>query len=510
VTSLTPGPRSVGRFTSANGALALVTALAGAGRLRPSAPPSCYRWSGGHDPAWFVVTDVSLADGAEYVELAGGQVLSLRSTGQIVAQLGRAPAGGTLPGSVTELATGQQHTLPELIGCCRLWPTGKQRHQRLAVLAGGRTARWVLRRFLSDDIAASVVTVEVDGVPAMLVRLHALHGWLPADVVTAIGTLPGASVFADDGERRLLVQAGHRLPVVAAQLAAMVPAGQSWLLDGGGGPVRRMTVTETPISAADLFIPPEPTSLPRPEPDVLDPVVAAPSLRRTVRVAHRPTSDERVDAVLVADVQLELLTRHLSLLPAAEHAVLVPGAGHHLLVAPAAWTSTVPLGVPLRHAGPGGFYLESGCTLEPRVPVLARPRLFGIEDGASAVAACRSGTYRFALADIVPAWTLWLGPPPPVADELPERSASLLAAFAASQVEPDAPAMRQTVTGEDPLRPWPATASRHALMTQAGAHVVAERFEAAAELYGLAGEDRLSALMYERAARQLGQGSGGR
>src|SRR5262249_4016997 len=137
-----------------------------------------------------------------------------------------------------------------------------------------------------------------------------------------------------------------------------------------------------------------------------------------------PGAHERVDAVLLDDVELARVAPFLAGRPAGEVAFLLPGAGKHLLTAPGGLPGLVPIGVPLFRIGPGGLYIESGMGFFPPLPERARRKVFGLDERWT-VALVDDGAYRFDVEQAAPAWALWVGAPPASQDGL-SRHAELL------------------------------------------------------------------------------------
>jgi hypothetical protein len=213
-----------------------------------------------------------------------------------------------------------------------------------------------------------------------------------------------------------------------------------------------------------------------------------------VRLVASPRAPHRTDAVLIADAELDGLRRFLRCRPLHETAVVVFGPGRHLVTEPPGLLQSLPFGVPVYQAGPGGLYLESGCVLNPPLPNPAREEVLGLGPDTVKVL-CRDGAWELRLEDVRPAWHLWVPEAPAFATGLSEPARELLGRLAAlvPEPEPTAPTASRTLETE-----------RRGLNQAAMEHSLRGEYRKAAELLEQAGHFQRAAQMYERAAAELG------
>ena len=138
----------------------------------------------------------------------------------------------------------------------------------------------------------------------------------------------------------------------------------------------------------------------QPVPQAIDPI--------PVRLVTRPGLRRSVDAVLVDDQELEWVRSWLMGRPMGETAFVLPGQGRHLLTAPGGLAAAVPFGEPLSWIGPGSLYVALGTEFYPPLPDGARHTRFELEDHR-VVAVVPGTAYRFDPAEMLPAWSLWVG-----------------------------------------------------------------------------------------------------
>ncbi|MER6025705.1 hypothetical protein [Streptomyces sp. NPDC001851] len=372
--------------------------------------------------------------------------------------------------------------------------------KEVAVLAPGALGRWLLRRCLATGVATTFTPVErlgPDGRDAgwLLLRLSAADGAVPAGLVEACGRLPGTvACRAADPDCRLLVDVRLRLPLDDAALLEEVPpaghlvveravAGPPWQWRPLGEAAAGELLDARPALAASA-----PVRIPVPVPALGPPL--------PVRLVASARAPHRVDAVLVADGELDALRRFLRTRPLHETAVVAFGPGRHLVTEPPGLCQALPFGVPVHQAGPGALYLESGCVLNPPLPDTARDEVLGLSPDVITVL-CRDGAWRLRLADVRPAWQLWMPAPPAFATGLSEPARELLDRLATVMPEPEAAAPAATHTPE---------AERRRLNQVAMEHSLRGEYREAAELLERAGHFQRAAQMYERAAAELGEG----
>ncbi|AOR30598.1 hypothetical protein BFF78_05660 [Streptomyces fodineus] len=373
--------------------------------------------------------------------------------------------------------------------------------KEVAVLAPGALGRWLLRRCLATGVQTTFTLVErrgPDGRPDsgwLLLRLRAGDGAVPAGLVEACGRLPGTvACRAADPDCRVLVDLRLRLPLDDAVLLDDVPPGQHLVVERAvAGPPWQWRPLGEPAAGELLYAPPAsgtpaPVRTPVPVPALGPPV--------PVRLVSSARAPHRVDAVLIADGELDALRRFLRTRPLHETAVVAFGPGRHLLTEPPGLCRTLPFGVPVYQAGPGALYLESGCVLNPPLPDTARDEVLGLGPDVVTVL-CRDGAWRLRLADVRPAWQLWTPAPPAFAAGLSESARELLDRLAAVMPEPEPAA---------PAAPRTPEAERRRLNQVAMEHSLRGEYRKAAELLEQAGHFQRAAQMYERAAAELGEG----
>ncbi|MGW3206429.1 hypothetical protein [Streptomyces sp. NPDC001135] len=369
-----------------------------------------------------------------------------------------------------------------------------------AVLAPGALGRWLLRRCLAAGVATTFTPVErlgPDGRDAgwLLLRLSAADGAVPAGLVEACGRLPGTvACRAADPDCRLLVDVRLRLPLDdAALLEEVPPAGHLVVERAVAGPPWQWRPLGEAAAGELLDAHPVPAATAPVRTPVPVPALGPPLPVRLVASARAP---HRVDAVLVADGELDALRRFLRTRPLHETAVVAFGPGRHLVTEPPGLCQALPFGVPVHQAGPGALYLESGCVLNPPLPDTARDEVLGLGPDVITVL-CRDGAWRLRLADLRPAWQLWMPAPPAFATGLSEPARELLDRLAAVMPEPEPAGPAAAHTPE---------AERRRLNQVAMEHSLRGEYRKAAELLERAGHFQRAAQMYERAAAELGEG----
>lgn len=369
------------------------------------------------------------------------------------------------------------------------------------VLAPGALARWLLRRCLATGVATTFTPVErLDaeggGDPGwLLLRLSAAGGAVPAGLVEACGRLPGTvACRAADTDCRLLVDLRLRLLLDETVLLDEVPAGQHLVVErAASGPPWQWRPLGEPAAGELLDARPvlstvAPVRTPVPVPALGPPLPVR--LVTSVRAPHR------VDAVLVADGELDALRRFLRSRPLHETAVVAFGPGRHLVTEPPGLLQSLPFGTPVHQAGPGALYVESGCVLHPPLPDTARDEVLGLGTDVITVL-CRDGAWRLSLQDVRPAWHLWVPEAPAFETGLSRTARELLERLATLVPEPEPAASAAAPTPE---------AERRRLNRAAMEHSLRGEYRKAAELLEQAGHFQRAAQMYERAAAELGEG----
>ncbi|GAA3504974.1 hypothetical protein GCM10019016_120870 [Streptomyces prasinosporus] len=492
------------RFPSARAALGHVAATAELGPCGLRRPP--------HDPSVWALLTPEHRPGLPLAAGYGGLVLEADADGRLRSG---GPPGHTGPG---EHARPGEHTpqVVDRLGTVAGWdavslaelaahspvadpPPGLR---EVAVLAPGALARWLLRRCLATGVATTFTPVERLGADGggdpgwLLLRLSAADGAVPAGLVEACGRLPGTvACRAADTDCRLLIDVRLRLPLDETVLLDEVPAGQHLVVErAASGPPWRWRPLGEPAAGELLDARPvlgtaAPVRTPVPVPALGPPL--------PVRLVTSARAPHRVDAVLVADGELDALRRFLRSRPLHETAVVAFGPGRHLVTEPPGLLHSLPFGTPVHQAGPGALYVESGCVLHPPLPDTARDEVLGLGTDVITVL-CRDGAWRLRLQDVRPAWHLWVPEAPAFeaglsrpARELLERLATLV-----PEPEPAAPAAAPTPEAE-----------RRRLNRAAMEHSLRGEYRKAAELLEQAGHFQRAAQMYERAAAELGEGS---
>lgn len=373
--------------------------------------------------------------------------------------------------------------------------------REVAVLAPGALARWLLRRCLATGVATTFTPVERLGADGggdpgwLLLRLRAADGAVPAGLVEACGRLPGTvACRAADTDCRLLVDLRLRLPLDETVLLDEVPAGRHLVVErAASGPPWQWRPLGEPAAGELLDARPvlgtaAPVRTPVPVPALGPPL--------PVRLVTSARAPHRVDAVLVADGELDALRRFLRSRPLHETAVVAFGPGRHLVTEPPGLLQSLPFGTPVHQAGPGALYVESGCVLHPPLPDTARDEVLGLGTDVITVL-CRDGAWRLRLRDVRPAWHLWVPEAPAFATGLSRPARELLERLAALVPEPEPATPAAAPTPE---------AERRRLNREAMEHSLRGEYRKAAELLEQAGHFQRAAQMYERAAAELGEG----
>lgn len=361
----------------------------------------------------------------------------------------------------------------------------------LTVVTTGSLARWIIDRFQSAELDIRIATARLEAIfragvtdwAAVLIRVTAHERAVPRSFGQALSGLPH-TVVCRAGTGRLLVDQRLTLPLPDTELAGLVPDGQEWLLGGDLGAWRvtdRSTEQAPPLRAEPALEPP-----PLPQPG---------RLPADLRVEVRLVRDEQrkaAHALLLTDEELGPLRRFLTGHPAAERAFLVLGPDRHVFAEPGRSVTDIPFGVPLHRIGPGALYQEVGYRLKPALPGPARARLFTVDD-QSLVVLWSGGTNRLALANTVPAWSLWLGPTvaaDPAAEPLSAAAVAILADVDAAAARLDRPELAADAHTEE----------RTGLFAEGFQLEQQGKLADAARKYWEAGQPALAARLYELAA----------
>ncbi len=303
----------------------------------------------------------------------------------------------------------------------------------LEVVTPGSLGRWILRRATALGLQVTLTPAlrqplhnqsqEASGV--LLMRLES-DGQrpIPAALVYRLTSLPYTIVAApsvDTNRERILVDVRQRLSLASSLIEPMIPQDEIWVLGTADVGNWKLQVTENQVDGSLLLDAPELPQAQSPQ----FPAAAQPPKPIPVKLVPRPSPGRQVDAVLVDDTELSWLRTLLMGRPIGEMAFILPGAGYHLLTSPGGLPTQIPLGVPLVCVGPGAIYLELGMEFYPPLPDAARQQRFNLNDH-TAVAVAHQQTYRFETAQIIPAWTLWVGEVPIVKSGLSTQGQKLL------------------------------------------------------------------------------------
>ena len=486
--ALFPGSRQV---------LAFIGAVAGAG-LTDSA--SLQR---GPDDRWWSQVDLPPHRVANLIQDAGGRPFA-RVNGQWTAlsPTGELPGDGA-PSETLNVSGWKQAGLDQLLAGTALLPGRYTPTAAVDVVAPGTLARWILKRAAGLGLEIGLVPIERQPLAgadkpssATLLRLRSPRGSVPMSLVRSIGDLPYTIVSAasNTDSRGLLVDVRHQLPSPSHLLTGMIPEGESWVIGPDDVGRWRIRPAGHEIDAAGLLDAPQRTITPAPATPAVG--LQAPI---AVRLIPRRGGRHRVDAVLIDETELDWLRRYLATRPAGELAFLLPGDGAHLLTAPGGLPTEVPFGIPLVHTGPGGLYLELGRDFDPPLPDGARQARFELT-ADSVVAVTESQAYRFRIADLIPAWTLWVGEPMPIQTGLSPQGRALLTRVAGVYRQADLEAaQRQHDHGRLTIRPL-SREDRAQRLEEAQRAELSGDLVRAAELLESAGYPGQAGRLYERAA----------
>jgi len=336
------------------------------------------------------------------------------------------------PTQATDFSTWQMVDLAELLASVRLPASSYQGAQVINVVTPGSLGRWILRQAITLDLNVTITpahqqplhskTQEPSGV--LLIRLQTpAPRTIPAAFVSRLTRLPYTSVTAplfDSDAEKLFVDVRQRLPLTPSLVEPMIPENEVWVLGTADVGNWRLHTTGQAIDGSLLLdAPPLPTVEPSSVANAKLPNPIA------VQLVPRPRASQRVDAVLLDDTELGWVGSWLRRRPVGDIAFLLPGAGYHLVTAPGGLPTQLPLGIPLVWIGPGSLYLELGMDFYPGLPNIARQQRFNLTPEAVVVVA-RQQTYRFTTAQILPAWTLWVGEIPQVKTGLSKPGKMLL------------------------------------------------------------------------------------
>jgi hypothetical protein len=260
----------------------------------------------------------------------------------------------------------------------------------------------------------------VDPLTLVELRVRASTGEVPRGLVRGLAGDTRFTVCRRvSGGSEVLIEHGYASPLPDRQLADVALA-SSWLLSRGSLGARTVEPVGGFIESASLLRLSDGQGLDDQEPDgdLEDDENVRPL---EVRLVRARTPGQAVDALLLASGDLKALGLVLEGHPLAESAMIVRGRDRHLLLAPGGLLEELPVGEPLYCLGPGLFYLPLGRGTKPRVPTGARRELFDIGEHTPVVL-MPDGRLRFDLKWSEPVWRLWVGPPPPIDDQLPDTT----------------------------------------------------------------------------------------
>ncbi|WP_433372100.1 hypothetical protein ACQPZX_48785 [Actinoplanes sp. CA-142083] len=415
------------------------------------------------------------------------------------------PFGGPVSGdrgiAVTAL---EPSDVTDLIRHAPLSRTRKAPLHDAAVLTPGVTTEELVRRALELDLDVWQRPVrlhpldgdrEAGGESVLLeVTVHAAGArTIPAALFAAAERLPLTTVFRRAGDQgELLVQHGASLPIADYQLSTLLPSGGWALADEAFGswrvePLGDHQPAASLIKVATGFVP-------QPQTPLGDHRETA---NAELRVVPRRSPGQRVDAVLLDDMDLVLVPLLLEGHPLAESALIIRGRDRHLLVAPGGLLVNVGVGTPLTCLGPGPLYLPIGSALSPELPPAARQRLF-LPDDRHIVVLADAAALHFPIERRQPVWELWAPAHPRVDLQVPRATADALAELTREQ---DAP--RPGTPSIPQPRPFPSRPATplDAWRNEAWQAETSGDLGRAAELHRAHNQPREAAHLFERLAQ---------
>ncbi len=492
-------PISIGGvFPTSARALAFLGAAAGSGL---STEAACRRSPDGKE--WWAETDGPLERLAQLVWASGGRP----HVGQNLRWAPLPPNGEMVQRRSQrslDLARWKSVELQTILAEFQLRTGAYLPSPEVHVLAPGALSQWILRRAfaLRIDVRLGVVASTPLGKsqPESSLMLHSLRagtGNVPASFVAALARLPSTIVAASfDVGGRLLVDVFHRTPLEHSLLAGMIPEGEMWMF---GPPDVGHQCVRVPTHMTDgaAFLEPPAIPLLAPPPESMLAKLPPPL---PVKLVSRPGGTDRVDAVLLDDQELVWLKTFLTGHPVSEQCFLIPGQGRSLFLSPGGLPCAIPFGIPLVHELPAGLYVELGMGFAPQLPVSARVHAFDAGKG-SVVAVTTQGLFRFDGEHLLPAWSLWVGPVPEIAQGISTSGQKLLNLLSSELRSAEGHQASRIPNFLRPLLARPAAANdRSDLLAQATRAEQKGDFEKAAEFLEAAGERGKAGRMYERAA----------
>lgn len=376
----------------------------------------------------------------------------------------------------------------------------------LKVVAPGSLGRWILERTTALGLMVTVQRAERIALPddseahsgLWVFDLCSEHeSPISRTLVRSLSHLPYVVVaqVLDIDSVQFWIDANHRLPLSSIRLSSETPENEMVVLGPPDIGSFRLHLLDDPIEAGALMQNPTPSivEVPRqPKPQPIQPIPC--------KLVPRPHAGQRIDAVLLDEMERQWLRPFLMSRPTDEASYVLPGNGCTLLTAPGGLPMEVPFGTPLVRIGPGGLYLELGLDFFPPLPVGARQTHFQV-GGDAVVAVVREATYRFNRHDLRASWTLWIKTPPAVQKELPAKSAQMLAHLSQAIRDAEAAAKMQPMPQPQKLV---SRTEQLALLEQAQQAELAGDLIQAAECLEQAGHPGPAGRLYEQAARQRG------
>ncbi len=403
-----------------------------------------------------------------------------------------------------EISNWPEVGVPQLLVNVPLHPSRYTEASLLDIITPSSLGRWVLRRAINVGLQVTLFPSQQRPLDqsdpqreVLRLRIQApANHRIPAALVQGFTQLPYTLVGIPwEGHKgTLLVDVRYTLPLPPVMIRNLVPVEEIWVLGGAGIGTWHIQTIGAAISGDSLLD----------APDL--PILSVPNIPQTsssqhlpVRLVHRPSRHQRVDAVLLDDQELEWLRRFLMGRPLGEQTFLILGPGRHLITAPGGLAQSVPFGIPLVWIGPGGLYRELGTDFAPPLPESARHHCFRLDE-ASTVVVIRNAAYRFPIQQLVPAWTLWVGAPPTIQTGLSEVGEQLLTRLSSE--------LRKTEAQQAPLSPSetkPLNRSKRVrLLERAQKAELSGDLIRAAELLEQAGYPGQAGRLYERAAQDAG------
>ena len=255
--ALTHPSAVAGRFLDAGSLLSFVGALAEA-RLAQEAV--CRRSPQGH---WWAEVRAPIPKAAPLVWAAGGKPFAPDERGwrplPVTDDRGSTPATSLVPLDVSDW---KQIELADLIATVPLQPDRIPPLPTVQVLVSGALGQWVLRRVAARGLQVKIVTVtrrplrgSQSDSQLLLIRLSAGQKDVPVSLMDTISRLPDTIVARPVGLKRsrLLIDVRYRAPLEELLLAAMIPAGETWVLGGPDVGHWQLTGTGQEIEGARLL-----------------------------------------------------------------------------------------------------------------------------------------------------------------------------------------------------------------------------------------------------------------